>query len=110
MHNESLGVWLHLDKNLADMHNLSLIQRLNIIVDVAFAIEYLHDYCQLPILHGNLKPSNVSLEKDMVAHVSDFNLANFLAVSQKQSSTIGVKGTICYVVLDNHFNFLWFFQ
>ncbi|KAH9696643.1 putative receptor-like protein kinase [Citrus sinensis] len=103
MQNGSLEEWLHQRDDQLGICNLSLIQRLNIVIDVASAVEYLHHHCQPPIVHGDLKPSNVLLDHDMVAHVSDFGLAKFLSASplgnvvETPSSSIGVKGTIGYV-------------
>ena len=37
-------------------------------INVAYALEYLYHYCQPPIVYCDLKPSNVLLDKDMVAH------------------------------------------
>uniref|UniRef100_A0A2N9EL37 Protein kinase domain-containing protein n=1 Tax=Fagus sylvatica TaxID=28930 RepID=A0A2N9EL37_FAGSY len=46
------------------------------------------------------QPSNVLLDNDMIAHVSDFGLARLLSatndVSQNQTSTVGIKGSIGY--------------
>jgi hypothetical protein len=47
------------------------MQRLNVAVDVADAIDYLHNNCQPPIIHCDSKPSNVLLDQDLVAHVGD---------------------------------------
>ncbi|KAJ1396841.1 Serine-threonine/tyrosine-protein kinase, catalytic domain [Sesbania bispinosa] len=63
------------------------------------AVHYLHSECGEPVIHCDLKPSNVLLDECMVAHVSDFGLARLLSsvgVSLKQSNTIGIKGTIGY--------------
>ncbi|CAN1139563.1 Probable LRR receptor-like serine/threonine-protein kinase At3g47570 [Linum perenne] len=93
MPNGSIDDWLHSGRNL------SLVQRLNILVDVASALHYLHDLCETPIVHCDLKPSNILLDADMVAHVGDFGLARILSSnssSRSGSSTIGIKGTIGY--------------
>ncbi|CAN1766522.1 Probable LRR receptor-like serine/threonine-protein kinase At3g47570 [Linum perenne] len=96
MPNGSLEDWLH-----SSGHGvLSLIQRLNILVDVASALHYLHDLCGTPIVHCDLKPSNVLLDADLVAHIGDFGLARMISSSNSSSgnetSTIGMKGTIGY--------------
>ncbi|CAN1170948.1 Probable LRR receptor-like serine/threonine-protein kinase At3g47570 [Linum perenne] len=64
--------------------------RLNVAIDIASAVDYLHNNCGTPIVHCDIKPSNVLLDEDMVAHVGDFGLARFL------STTIGIKGTVGY--------------
>ncbi|XP_030447462.2 putative receptor-like protein kinase At3g47110 [Syzygium oleosum] len=103
MRNGSLEQWLHPSENQLDMPKLSLSQRLDIAIDVASAIEYLHHHCQTSIIHGDLKPSNVLLDHDMVARVCDFGLARFLRgstnldASQCPASSSGLKGTIGYV-------------
>ncbi|KAL5758971.1 hypothetical protein ACOSP7_021582 [Xanthoceras sorbifolium] len=102
MANESLEKWLHPALESEEGQNkkqtLTILQRINIAIDVASAIEYLHLHCQEPIFHCDLKPSNVLLDNDMNAHVGDFGLARFrLKVSNpNQSSSVGVKGTIGY--------------
>ena len=108
MTNGSLDFWLHLRRdNENQSSNLSLLQRLNIAIDVASAIYYLHNHSTQPIIHCDLKPSNILLDDDMVAHVSDFGLARLLPTtddsSQKQSSTIGIKGSIGYAAPGNAF-------
>ncbi|KAF8010411.1 hypothetical protein BT93_J1132 [Corymbia citriodora subsp. variegata] len=103
MQNGSLEQWLHPSENQLDMPKLNLRQRLGIAIDVASAIEYLHHHCHTNIVHGDLKPSNVLLDHDMVARVCDFGLARFLHgkpnldASQCQASSSGLKGTIGYV-------------
>ncbi|CAJ1975578.1 unnamed protein product [Sphenostylis stenocarpa] len=102
MKNGSLEQWLHPTTLGPEQHprSLSFGQRLNIIIDVASAIHYLHHECEQPIIHGDLKPSNVLLDDDMIAHVSDFGIARFLSAindtTSKETSTIGFKGTIGY--------------
>ncbi|XP_059457763.1 probable LRR receptor-like serine/threonine-protein kinase At3g47570 [Corylus avellana] len=100
--NGSLDKWLHHDRdNESPPRYLNLLQRLNIAIDVASALQYLHDHCETPIIHCDLKPSNVLLDDDMIAKVGDFGLARILSTtndaSQNQTSTVGIKGTIGYL-------------
>ena len=71
--------------------------RLGIAIDVAFSLEYLHQHKPLPIIHSDLKPSNVLLDSDMVAHVADFGLARFVHQDlEKSSGWAAMRGTIGY--------------
>ncbi|KAK2657025.1 hypothetical protein Ddye_010077 [Dipteronia dyeriana] len=101
----SLENWLHPDPYADDLNGgpriLSLLQRLNIAIDVASALDYLHHHCQKPIVHCDLKPSNVLLDNDKTAHVGDFGLTRFIPDATNgsrpnQSSSIGLKGTVGY--------------
>ncbi|CAL2240759.1 unnamed protein product [Prunus armeniaca] len=105
MVNGSLDEWLHPTQKIGEMNerpkSLTFCERLNIVIDVAMALDYLHHHCETPIVHCDLKPSNILLDEDMVGHVGDFGLARFLIKpfensSGYQSSSIGVKGTIGY--------------
>ncbi|KAM3280957.1 hypothetical protein P3S67_027977 [Capsicum chacoense] len=66
MSNRILENWLYGE----DFH-LNLLQRVTVIVNAAMAIEYLHHGNGTPIVHCDLKPANVLLDEDMVAHVGD---------------------------------------
>ncbi|KAL0897437.1 hypothetical protein Bca101_081398 [Brassica carinata] len=103
MPNGSLDMWLH-PEEAEETHRpsraLTLLERLNIVIDVASVLEYLHVYCFEAIAHCDIKPSNVLLDDDMTAHVSDFGLARLLNLDQEsffnQLSSAGVRGTIGY--------------
>nr|XP_027108809.1 receptor kinase-like protein Xa21 [Coffea arabica] len=71
--NGSLEKWLY-----SHNHCLDLLQRISIMMDVASALEYLHFSYTTPVVHCDLKPSNILLDESMVAHVSDFGMAKFL--------------------------------
>ncbi|KAK4487051.1 hypothetical protein RD792_006366 [Penstemon davidsonii] len=89
MPNENLEKWLY-----SPNYSLNISQRLGIIIDVAFAIEYLHQGYSSPIVHCDLKPSNILLDEDMVARVGDFGIAKLLTHDQRmaQTKTIGTIG------------------
>ncbi|XP_078154048.1 receptor kinase-like protein Xa21 [Carex rostrata] len=75
---------------------------MNITIDVATASDYLRNHGPAPIVHYDLKPSNVLLDDDMTAHVGDFRLARFLVQSDSTSSlltgsTVGLRGSIGYI-------------
>ncbi|KAK9743109.1 hypothetical protein RND81_03G218000 [Saponaria officinalis] len=93
MPNGSLDKWLY-----GVVRKMSLPQRVGVAIDVAHAIGYLHHECETPIVHCDLKPSNILLDDDMTAHVGDFGLARFLTQPRhpNQSSTIGIMGSIGY--------------
>ncbi|KAK9082006.1 hypothetical protein Syun_030988 [Stephania yunnanensis] len=105
MPNGSLENWLHPirsdDSYLTK--NLNLSRRLNIAIDVASALDYLHNQCETPIVHCDLKPNNILLDEDMVAHVGDFGLAKSLQRKNSNSGTTDTtssfspRGTIGYI-------------
>ncbi|XP_028804020.1 probable LRR receptor-like serine/threonine-protein kinase At3g47570 [Neltuma alba] len=102
MGNGNLENWLHpRTENLDHPRIFLLDQIINILIDISSALNYLHNEHGQPLVHCDLKPSNVLLDGNVVAHLSDFGLARLLStvetISNKQSSTIGIKGTIGYV-------------
>ncbi|XP_057488823.1 probable LRR receptor-like serine/threonine-protein kinase At3g47570 [Actinidia eriantha] len=103
MPNGSLERWLHPTNRGTtigeiEFPGLTLLQRISIAIDVASAINYLHHHCPTPVIHCDLKPSNILLGSGMVARVGDFGLARFCPelTDPKQSSSIGIRGTIGY--------------
>lgn len=67
-----------------------------IALDVARALAYLHDNCVPRILHRDVKPSNILLDNEYTAYLSDFGLARLLGNSETHATT-GVAGTFGYV-------------
>ncbi|GLT86258.1 hypothetical protein SLE2022_044070 [Rubroshorea leprosula] len=103
MANGSLENWLHssiqkTNNGQSRVQSLNLLQRISIAIDVASALDYLHHHCLNPIVHCDLKPSNVLLDNDMTAHGGDFGLARYFSKLRlpNESSSVGVRGTIGY--------------
>jgi receptor kinase-like protein len=101
MPNGSLECWLHpATTSPTEQRSLNLLERVSILLDVAFALDYLHCHGPAPVVHCDLKPSNVLLDADMVAHVGDFGLAKIIVDTspaiQQSISSMGFRGTIGY--------------
>ncbi|XP_019168229.1 PREDICTED: probable LRR receptor-like serine/threonine-protein kinase At3g47570 [Ipomoea nil] len=106
-HEGSLDNWLHNHSKDTgennDSKSLNLLQRVNIVIDVANALDYLHNHLETGLVHCDLKPSNILLDGDLVGHVGDFGIAKFLPTevtlassSNQVSSSLGIKGTFGY--------------
>ncbi|KAL2514600.1 putative LRR receptor-like serine/threonine-protein kinase [Forsythia ovata] len=94
MSNGSLEKWLYSDDCLLD-----ILQRINIMIDVACALEYLHYGYSTYIVHCDLKPSNVLLDEDMVVHLSDFGIAKLLGEGESNAHTTTIR-TLGYIALE----------
>ncbi|KAE8723471.1 hypothetical protein F3Y22_tig00012370pilonHSYRG00052 [Hibiscus syriacus] len=91
MSNGSLEKWLH-----SENCSLDILQRMNIMIDVATALEHLHTGHPTPVIHCDLKPSNILLDEDMVAHVGDFGIAKLLGEGDVMRQTVTLA-TIGYM-------------
>ncbi|EYU34007.1 hypothetical protein MIMGU_mgv1a021938mg [Erythranthe guttata] len=73
-------------------------KRLNIAIDVAQALEYLHFGTDSTIIHGDLNPNNILLDQDMIAFVGDSGLSKIISSTLPpcESGTIGIRDTFGY--------------
>ncbi|KAF5740634.1 putative Serine-threonine protein kinase plant-type [Tripterygium wilfordii] len=99
--NGSLEDWLRGKRTKPNGDGLSMTERLNVAIDVASVLNYLHDDIEVPVVHCDLKPSNILLDEDMTAKVGDFGLAKLLVnrtnIQHSISSTYALKGSIGYI-------------
>lgn len=94
MHNGTLKE--HLYGPLTRERGINWIQRLEIAEDAARGIEYLHTGCVPAIIHRDLKTSNILLDKNTRAKVSDFGLSKLAVDGASHVSSI-VRGTVGYL-------------
>ncbi|KAF7093072.1 hypothetical protein CFC21_095505 [Triticum aestivum] len=103
MEHGNLESWLYPEENKANPKiPLGLGSRITIAMDIAAALDYLHNRCSPPLVHCDLKPRNVLLGEEMVACLSDFGLAKFLHGDSstgvnKSSNIAGPRGSIGYI-------------
>ncbi|KAL1813347.1 hypothetical protein ACET3Z_023412 [Daucus carota] len=82
-------------KNLG-LEPLSWKKRLNIALDVARGLEYLHTLAHRSFIHRDLKSSNILLGDDFKAKISDFGLVK-LAPDGEKSVVTRLAGTFGYL-------------
>ncbi|CAN1236651.1 Receptor-like serine/threonine-protein kinase At2g45590 [Linum grandiflorum] len=93
MENRSLQEAL-MDRKCEELMDWS--KRYSVMTDVARGLEYLHHCCNPPVIHGDVKPSNILLDSDFNAKIGDFGLAR-LKSEEIADSTPSMRGTVCYI-------------
>jgi hypothetical protein len=73
-------------------------ERVRIARDVARGILYLHEECEVHIIHCNIKPQNILMDDTWTAKISDFGLAKQLLPNQSRTA-VEAQGTTGYFYL-----------
>ncbi|PWZ08061.1 putative serine/threonine-protein kinase [Zea mays] len=92
--NGNLDQWLHGD--VGEVSPLTWDIRMNIMLATAKGLAYLHEGLEPKVVHRDIKASNILLDQQWNAKVSDFGLAKLLC-SERSYVTTRVMGTFGYV-------------
>ncbi|XP_044488691.1 LEAF RUST 10 DISEASE-RESISTANCE LOCUS RECEPTOR-LIKE PROTEIN KINASE-like 1.5 [Mangifera indica] len=109
--NGNLADHLHGSHSLHRKGSLTWQVRLDIALQTALALEYLHFSVVPPIVHRDITTSNIFVEKDMRIKVGDFGLSRLMILPETTSSSssgfvcTGPQGTPGYLDPDYHRSF-----
>ena len=98
MPNGSLEKFIYGTNPLLEGQHLGWEKLLRIAIGIARGLEYLHRGCNTRILHFDIKPHNILLDKDFCPKISDFGLAKLYTTNESAvSSLLQARGTIGYI-------------
>jgi serine/threonine protein kinase len=89
--NGTLAHHLHVEGNIS----LPWDDRMMIALETSKALTYLHSTASTPILHRDIKSSNILLDDNLTAKVSDFGASRYISIDQT-GVTMAIQGTIGY--------------
>ncbi|XP_073365957.1 LEAF RUST 10 DISEASE-RESISTANCEUS RECEPTOR-LIKE PROTEIN KINASE-like 2.5 isoform X3 [Aegilops tauschii subsp. strangulata] len=94
-----------LDKYIYSEHPKEILgwERLyGIAIGIARGLEYLHHSCNTRIVHFDIKPQNILLDKDFSPKIADFGLAKLCHTKESKVSMTGTRGTIGFIAPEVH--------
>ncbi|XP_041009043.1 receptor-like protein kinase 5 [Juglans microcarpa x Juglans regia] len=101
--NRSLDRWLHTKSRATTFSSsvshvvLDWPKRLHIAVGAAQGLSYMHHDCSVPIVHRDMKSSNILLDLNFNAQIADFGLARMLVKEGEPATMSAVAGSFGYI-------------
>uniref|UniRef100_C0LGG6-2 Isoform 2 of Probable LRR receptor-like protein kinase At1g51890 n=1 Tax=Arabidopsis thaliana TaxID=3702 RepID=C0LGG6-2 len=89
-----------LRENMSGKHSVNVLSwetRMQIAVEAAQGLEYLHNGCRPPMVHRDVKPTNILLNERSQAKLADFGLSRSFPVDGESHVMTVVAGTPGYL-------------
>ncbi|KAF9609380.1 hypothetical protein IFM89_015721 [Coptis chinensis] len=101
--NGSLTDWIYYSRSTTKI--LSWSERIQIALDVAMGLNYIHSFTNPPYVHKDIKTSNVLLDNDFRAKIANFSLAKSAEGQGSEFALtrhiVGTKGYMAPEYLEN---------
>ncbi|KAF8006634.1 hypothetical protein BT93_K0823 [Corymbia citriodora subsp. variegata] len=97
MPNGSLDKFISSGRTLNTNSSLEWKMLYQIAIGIARGLEYLHRGCNTRILHFDIKPQNILLDRDFIPKISDFGLAKLCHGQESAVSIPGMRGTVGFI-------------
>ncbi|KAL3735616.1 hypothetical protein ACJRO7_024700 [Eucalyptus globulus] len=97
MPNGSLDKFIYYERALNMSSSLEWKMLYQIAIGIARGLEYLYRGCNTRILHFDIKPQNILLDRDFTPKISDFGLAKLCHGRESAVSIPGMRGTVGFI-------------